>query len=196
MQGAEEATVVLGLARLLLRPARRYRHLIRLARADPVHAYDRQDEDLPIPHIAGARRVENRAHRWLDEVVRHADLESHLVLQLHLHGRAAVRLDPFGLATMPLHAGHGQPPDLRHEQRLEHLVRALGPNDRDDQLHAATSSGTRIDSSVDRVAVAVIAGITRTAPSPRVYASSPCCVMSRPTASSRCLLRTRATAFT
>src|SRR6478735_1877421 len=50
-------------------------------------------------------------------------------------GRAAVGLDPVELSSMALDPGHGHAAHLRAIERLEHVVRALGTDDADHQLH-------------------------------------------------------------
>src|SRR5262249_60218080 len=77
-----------------------------------------------------------------------------------------------------------QTPDLRPEKRLEDLVQLLRADDRDDELQEAPPPGASTGSPAGGVG-SPGSGRTRIAPSPRVYASSPCCVTSRPRPSSR-----------
>src|SRR5690606_22236424 len=60
--------------------------LVRLAAPDSIDLLDRQDEDLTVPNLTGASRLEDRLDRALDERLGNADLESHLLVELHLDG--------------------------------------------------------------------------------------------------------------
>ena len=53
----------------------------------------------------------------------------------HLHGRAAVGLDPVELAAVALHAAHREPAHLGAVERFQHVVRLLRPDDPDHELH-------------------------------------------------------------
>ena len=65
------------------------------------------------------------------------DVQAHFLGQLHLDGRAAVGFHPFRLAAVPLHPMQRQTANLGPEERLQDVVQLLGPDDRDDELHAA-----------------------------------------------------------
>src|SRR5688572_24007458 len=77
--------------------------LILFSRANPIHFLDGKDEDLPVSHFARGAGRENGTHRRLHEVIRDSDLETHLVVQLHLHRHPPVRLDFLDLSAVPLH---------------------------------------------------------------------------------------------
>src|SRR5688572_21288528 len=170
---------------------RRNGRLVLLLRADAVHILDRDDEDLPVSDFARAGGVEDRADGDLDERVRHADLEAHLLVQLHLHRGAAVGLHRVGLAAVAEYARDGEALHFRAVQTLEDVVQLVRSDDRDDELHAtppavATLAGraTGAGSAFSR---------TSSAPSPLLYASSPCCVISMPRP---CALASAASALT
>src|SRR6185312_1823511 len=76
-----------------------------------------------------------RIDRRVDELVGDGDLEAHLLRQTHLDRRAAVGLDTVELAAMALHSAHRDAPHLGAVERLEHVVRLLGPDDADHELH-------------------------------------------------------------
>jgi hypothetical protein len=73
---------------------------------------------FPSPTVP-VRPPQNGAHRRLDEVVRHADIEAHLLGQLHLHRRAAIGLDVLAFAAVSLHARDGQALHLGLEELLQ-----------------------------------------------------------------------------
>src|SRR5688572_30021555 len=108
--------------------------MVGLAGADADRPLQRQYEDLAVADLSGPAPLAERGDRRLDEVVRDRDLEPGLVGQPHLHGGAAVRLDPFELPTMALHARHRYAAHLTAKQRFEHVVRLLWTNDPDNKL--------------------------------------------------------------
>src|SRR5258706_232152 len=73
--------------------------------------------------------------------------------------------DPLGPPPGP----PAEDPAIPLDRGLEDVVQLLGPHDRQDQFHDRASGRS---------------GMTRIAPSPLVYASSPCCGTSIPTPSS------------
>src|SRR4051812_36224105 len=75
---------------------RRDRRPILLPGPDPVPLLEGEHEDLAIAPVAGAAPCRDGANGGLHEMIRHADLEPYLVMQLDLHGHAAVRLDDLG----------------------------------------------------------------------------------------------------
>src|SRR5256885_3192814 len=102
-----------------------------------------------------------------------ADLESDFVVQLDFHGRPAVCLDLFGLAAVAAHSADCQAAHFGPIKGFEDVVQFFGSNYRNYQFHFQPPSAW-----------------TRIAPSPLLYASSPCCVTSRPIPSSFALART------
>src|SRR5688500_6635269 len=61
----------------------RHRLRVLLSGPDEGHLLHGEDEHLPIPDLPRAGAGQDRADRALDEVLRDADLDPHLVLQLH-----------------------------------------------------------------------------------------------------------------
>src|SRR6266542_5326776 len=112
---------------------RRHRRLILLGGADAVDLLDRQNEDLAVSDRARARRTQDRVDCGLHEVVRDADLEAHLLRELHLYGRSPVRFHALSLSAVPFHTMERQTADLGAEERLEDVVQLLRTNDRDDE---------------------------------------------------------------
>ena len=147
---------------------------------------------MPSPTAPVRAAREDRVDRRLDEVVGHPDLEAHLLGELHLDRRAAVGLDALGLSAVPLHAVERQAAHLRPEEGLEDVVQLLGPDNRDDELQEAPPPGANRARRAGPPRRRDASGSTRIAPSPLVYASSPCCVTSRPRPSSRAVARSRA----
>src|SRR6476659_5354140 len=78
--------------------------LVLFTRPDTKDLLDRHHEDLAVADLARARALQHGSHGRLDEVVRDANLEAHLVGQFHLHRRAAIGFDVLTLAAMALHA--------------------------------------------------------------------------------------------
>ena len=64
------------------------------------------DEDLAVADLAGPGALAERLDRRLDERVGDGDLEADLLGEPHLHGRAAVGLDPVELTPVALDAAH------------------------------------------------------------------------------------------
>src|SRR5258708_17409671 len=193
--------------RTLGRQRRRHRSQVLFAGADADHLLDRQDEDLAVSDLAGAGGLEDGVDRDLHERIGDADVEAHLLDQLHLDRRAAVGLDLLGLASVALGAADGEAADLGLEQRLEDLGQLLRPDDGGDQLHAPLPSGVALPwegsaGSAGRpapsgdAAGAAASGSTRMAPSPLVCASSPCWGTSSPIPSWRRATRSGASAPT
>ena len=98
-----------------------------------------EHEDLAVADLAGPAAVAERVDRRLDELVGHRDLEADLLRQPDPHRRAAVGLDPVELTAVALHAAHREAPHLGAVQGLEHLVRLLGTDDPDNELHLRCS---------------------------------------------------------
>src|SRR4051812_32896323 len=71
--------------------------VIDLACAYPDGAHEWHHEDLAVAHLSRAAALADRVDGRLHEVLRHGDLHAHLVGKAHLHGRAAVGLDPLEL---------------------------------------------------------------------------------------------------
>ena len=69
------------------------------------------------------------------ELVRHRDLEADLLGQPDPHGRAAVGLDAVELTAVTLHPAHREPSYLGAVEGFQHLVRLLGTDDPDNELH-------------------------------------------------------------
>jgi hypothetical protein len=74
---------------------------------------------------------------------RSPDLEANLVRHLDLDGAASVGLDPVELTAVALHPAHRYSPDLGAIEGLEHVVRALGPDDPDHKLHGLPLSAEK-----------------------------------------------------
>src|SRR5688500_4547980 len=70
---------------------------------------NRKNEVLAVADITGARAFEDRLDCRIDEVIRNGDFDPYLVGELHLHSRAAIRLDTLHFAAMALHAADRQP---------------------------------------------------------------------------------------
>ena len=111
--------------------------VVGLAGADAHRALEVDHEDLAVAHLAGAAAVAERVDRRLDEGVGDRDLEANLLGEAHLHGGAAVGLDPLELTAVPLDTTHRYPPHLGAIERLEDVVRLLGANDPDHQLQCS-----------------------------------------------------------
>src|SRR5215218_10091602 len=165
--------------------------LVLFAGADAVDALDGEDEDLAVAHVAGVGGAEDGLHGHVHEAFRYADLQAHLLLQLHLHRGATVGLHALQLAAVALHAGHGKAAHLGPVQRLERFAQLFGADDGYDQLHAA-SLGADLRSSWGHGLGRASAAIS-SAPSPWEYASSPCCTTSIPTPCPRLASRSGAT---
>ena len=106
-----------------------------VAGADPHRPLERHDEDLAVADLAGAGALAERLDRGLDEVVGDGDLEADLLREPHLHGGAAVGLDPVELAAVALHAADRDAAHLGAVEGLQHVVRLLGPDDADHEFH-------------------------------------------------------------
>src|SRR5688500_12747697 len=152
---------------------RRHGKLVLLARADSIHLLNRQHENLAIANVAGARGRQDRLHRPLDERLRHRDLQPRFCCQFHFNRHATIRVHALELAAVPVHARDRDAAHVRIEQGFEHIVQFFRPHYRNDQLHAS--------SFCERL---TLRSATSTAPSPRVYASSPCWMTSMPMPSS------------
>src|SRR3954453_19357284 len=97
--------------------------------------HERYDEDLAVADLAGAAALADRVDGRLHDVLGHGDLDSDLVREAHLHGRAGVGLDALELAAVALHAADRDAAHLRAVERLEHVVDFLRPDDADHELH-------------------------------------------------------------
>src|SRR5205807_2608467 len=148
------------------------RRRILLPRADAVDLLHRQHKDLAVSHLAGARGAHDGPHRGLDEVVGDADLEADLLRQPDLDRGSPVGLHAFQLTAVALNPAHGQPTDLGPIERLEHLADLVRTDNRHDEFHALASTLPRPASRA--ASASAPSGYTRIAPSPVVYASSPC----------------------
>src|SRR3989441_11542644 len=62
---------------------------VHLARADPNDPRERLDEDLPVTHLAGAGRRDDRFDGRLHERLRHRHLEPYLLAEFEHEGPAA-----------------------------------------------------------------------------------------------------------
>jgi hypothetical protein len=91
---------------------------------------------LPVADLAGAGALAERVDGGVDEVVGDRDLKAHLLGEAHLHGGAAVGLDPVELTAVALDAADRESPHLGFVKGLQHLVSLLGPDDADHEFHA------------------------------------------------------------
>ena len=78
-----------------------------------------------------------------DERVGDRDLEPDLLREPHLHGGAAVGLDPVELPAVSLHAADREAAHLGPVKGLEHLVRLLGTDNADHEFHNSPLSPKR-----------------------------------------------------
>src|SRR6476660_6724871 len=83
--------------------------LVLFTRPDTKDLLDRHHEDLAVADLARARALQHGSHGRIDEVVRDADLQPHLVGQLHLHRRSAESLDLLPLAPVAVDAADREP---------------------------------------------------------------------------------------
>src|SRR5579884_218686 len=112
-----------------------------LTGADADGLVDRQDEDLPVADLAGARRADDGVdHRVHPRLLDHG-LDLHLALQGDVGPRPAVDLGVAALRAAADHLGHGQPGDAELVERVLHHLQAVGTDDRLDLLHACPSTG-------------------------------------------------------
>src|SRR5581483_2748170 len=121
---------------------RRHSLDVGLGRADPHRPLERYDEDLPVADLTRPGPLTEGVDRRLDEGVRDRDLEPDLLREAHLHGCAAVGLDPVELTAVPLYPAHGEPAHLRPIEGLQHVVCRLRADDPDHQLHGAPPNQT------------------------------------------------------
>src|ERR1700738_2931442 len=119
----------------------RHRRSIFFAGPDAIHFFHRQDENLSLAYLSGGSSRKNRFDRGLNERVREADLESHLVVELYLDRRAAIGLHRFGLAAVAADSADGQPTHFGPVQCFEYFVEFFRSNDRYDELHISASVG-------------------------------------------------------
>src|SRR5687768_8263958 len=103
--------------------------MVGFTRADANGTLEREDEDLAVADLAGAAALAERLERRIDEVVGHRDLEPDLVGESHLHGGAAVGLDPVELTAVTLDAGYRGAAHLGPVEGLQYVVRLLRAND-------------------------------------------------------------------
>src|SRR5512143_448016 len=75
-----------------VRRAALHRRFAALSGADPHHLLDGGHEDLAVPDLARARRLDDRLDRALDEAVGHDQLDLHLGQEVDDVLRAAVEL--------------------------------------------------------------------------------------------------------
>src|SRR2546428_4023011 len=129
---------------------RRHRSAIELAGSNAIDVLHWQNENLAVPDIASARAIDDRVHGRFDEVIGHADVEAHLVGQLHLHRRAAISLHALDLAAVPLDAADGQAGDLRAKKRFENVRQPFRPDDRHNEFHWVLLALTRPSSAASR----------------------------------------------
>src|SRR5262245_31714519 len=152
-----------------------------LARSNAEDLLDRHHEDLAVADFSRPRALQHGPDRGFDEVVGHADLEAHLVGELHLHRRAAIGLHVFALAAVPLHAADGETLHFGLVELLEYCSDPVGPDNGYHQFHARPPSAAA--TAVAPIFVSAV-GSTRMAASPSAYASSPCWLTSMPRPSS------------
>src|SRR3954452_13987359 len=122
---------------IVLRPHGCHGAVVDLAGAYSNGPHERHHEDLAVAHLARATALADRVDGRLHEVLRHGDLDTNLVREAHLHGRAAVGLDALELAAVALHAADRDAAHLRAVERLQHVVHLLRPDDADHELHCA-----------------------------------------------------------
>src|SRR5207237_759064 len=139
---------------------------------NPINLLDGQNEDLAVADFPGCTRRKNCLDCRLNEVIGHSDLQSHFIVQLHLHGGAAISLHLLSLATVAAHPADGETSYLGAIKRFEYVVQFFGSDYGENQFHLQAPSAW-----------------TRIAPSPLLYASSPCWLTSRPIPSSFALAR-------
>src|SRR6188472_465219 len=90
-----------------------------LSGADPDHAVDRGDPDLPVTDLAGAGGLDDRVHHLVGEGVVGDDLHADLRHEVHGVLRTPVDLRMALLAAVALHLAD------RHAEHAELLQRAL-----------------------------------------------------------------------
>src|SRR5262249_36386809 len=80
-----------------------------LAGADPHCAVEREDEDLPVPDLAGLGGGSDGVDGLVDLVAGHRDLDLDLRQEAHRVFGTAIDLCVSLLAPVPLDLGHGHP---------------------------------------------------------------------------------------
>src|SRR6266480_2228774 len=116
------------------------RRVVVLACANPNHALDRLDEDLPVAHFAGAGGRQDRFDAWLDERLGAHHLDLDLLVKLHDDRGTAVLAHDLLLAPVTAHATQCDPGDAGLEQRRLDFGQAFGPNDSGDEFHNGEAS--------------------------------------------------------
>ena len=112
----------------------------RFAGADAHHLLDRGDEDLAVADLAGARRLDDRLDRALDQRVGDDDLDLDLGQEIDDVFGAAVELGVALLAAESLDLGDRQAGDADFGQRLAHLVELERLDDRFDFFHGGSAA--------------------------------------------------------
>ena len=116
---------------------RRHGAVVLLAGADADDPLERHDEYLAVTYLAGACALAEGVDRRLDERIGHGDLEPDLLGQPHLHGRAAVGLDPVELTSVALDPAQGDPAHLGAVQGLQNVIGLLRAHHADHELQGS-----------------------------------------------------------
>src|SRR5262245_65812499 len=109
----------------------------RLAGPDAHGLFHVRHEDLPVADAAGLGRGDDRVDRLLYHVVAEHELELHLGEKVHDIFGAAIELGVALLAAEALGLGHGDALEADFLQRLLHLIKLEGLDDRFDLFHCS-----------------------------------------------------------
>src|SRR6476619_1765967 len=108
---------------------------IGLARADSQGVVDRRDEDLAVADLPGTRVRGNDLDRLVGDVGGDRDFHSEFWQEVHDVLGAAIDFGVPLLAAVALDLGYRHAVDADGRQRLAHLVKLEGFDDRDDEFH-------------------------------------------------------------
>src|SRR5438093_842656 len=108
---------------------------IGLAGADSQGVVDRRDEDLAVADLPGTRVRGNDLHRLLGDIGGDRDFDSELGQEVHDIFGAAIDFGVVLLAAVALDLSHRHAVDADGRERLAHLVKLEGFDDRDDEFH-------------------------------------------------------------
>ena len=97
--------------------------------------FDRRHEDLAVADLAGARVRGDDLDRLVGKVGGDRDLDAQLGQEIHDIFGAAIDFGVALLAAVTLDLGDGHAVDADGRQRLAHLVKLEGFDDRDDEFH-------------------------------------------------------------
>src|SRR5262249_1504730 len=108
------------------------------AGADAIALLDRNHEYAAVADLAGARRLNDRGHRFVDEVVGDDDLDFHFWQQADVVLLAAIDRGVALLLAVAADLGDGHSREADAPQRLLHVVDLVGAHDGLDQFHLTT----------------------------------------------------------